>query len=98
MRILAKIPYNCILKATDVAVETSSAMWSVSRKVVPSFILRKHQVVSFFISHFAFLILGENFQGKSRFATRARHLNMLNQATDCLLVLIKSLLLKECYN
>ena len=96
MRVLAKIPYNCILKATDVAVETSSAMWSVSRKVVPSFILRKHQVVSFFISRFAFLILGENFQEKSRFATR--HLNMLNQATDCLHVLVKSLFKKECYN
>lgn len=47
---------------------------------------------------FRFLNIRRNFQGKSRFATRARHLNMLNQATDCLLVLIKSLLLKECYN
>ena len=41
---------------------------------------------------FRFLNIRRNFQGKSRFATRARHLNMLNQATDCLLVLIKSLL------
>ena len=90
MRILPRIPYNCILKAADTAVGTSSAMWSVSRKVVQLFILRKHQVVSFFISHFALLILGETFQRKSRFATH--HLNMLDHATDCILILIKSVL------
>ena len=43
-----------------------------------------------FYPSFRFLNIRRNFPRKSRLATR--HLNMLNQATDCLLVLMKSVL------